>query len=222
MALANHTHDPWRDRMYLPNYKVSEAAYYAGIGSGTVTRWHAARYSGRTLSPKDRGQSLSYMQLIEVAVVAAFRKAGVTLRTVREARNFVSEKLGSKFPFAEYGFKSDGKELWISYQQVDQAADKGTLLGVSQKGQFAWEDILGRLEEFDYEDSGVAVRWHVAGRSKPIIIDPRISFGAPCVKGTPTWILKGRFEAGEEVPDIARDFDLTARLVRAALKFEGI
>ena len=222
MTTANHTHDPWRDRMYLPNYKVAEAAYYAGIGSGTVARWHAERYGGRTLSSKDKGQPLSYMQLIEVAVVAAFRKAGVKLRKIKEARNFVSEKLGSNFPFAEYRFKSDGKELWINYQQVDQAIDRGTLLGVSQKGQFAWEDILGRLKEFDYEDSGVAVRWHVAGRSEPIIIDPRISFGAPSVRGTPTWILWSRFKAGEKIAGIARDFDLTVDLVKSALRFEGI
>ena len=78
------------------------------------------------------------------------------------------------------------------------------------------------LEEFEYEHQGVAVRWHLAGHRSPIIIDPRISFGSPCVRGTPTWIIKGRFDAGESDSDIAEDFDLDVSAVREALKFEGV
>ena len=43
-----------------------------------------------------------------------------------------------------------------------------------------------------------------------MLIDPRISFGAPMIKGVPTWVLKGRHEAGESIGDIRDDFSLTA------------
>jgi uncharacterized protein (DUF433 family) len=70
--------------------------------------------------------------------------------------------------------------------------------------------------------SGVAIRWHLGGQSSPIIIDPRVSFGSPSVKGTPTWIIKGRFDAGENDKEIAEDFNLDVSAVRHALEFEGV
>jgi uncharacterized protein (DUF433 family) len=78
------------------------------------------------------------------------------------------------------------------------------------------------LKEFEYEPEGVAIRWHVAGPSSPIIIDPRLSFGTPTVKGVPTWIVKGRFDASESDSVIADDFGIDVPAVREALKFEGV
>ena len=84
--------------------------------------------------------------------------------------------------------------------------------------------MIGRLHEFDYEEEheGLALKWHLAGRTSPVIIDPRIAFGTPTVKGTPTWIIKGRWDAGESDTDIAEDFGIDKVDVREALKFEKI
>jgi uncharacterized protein (DUF433 family) len=40
------------------------------------------------------------------------------------------------------------------------------------------------------------------------------------VKGTPTWIILGRWNAGESDSDIAEDFGIKKEEVREALKFE--
>lgn len=210
--------DAWRRRALIPHYQVAEAARYAGISPQTVAAWHKA-----TLSPKDHREELSYMQLIEVAVVAAFRKAGVRLPEIRAARDYVKQKLRKEFPFAEFRFKSEGKNLWIPLEQIEGGKGKGKLLKANQAGQLAWGEILGRLQEFEYEGGrGVVVRWRVAGPSSPITIDPRIAFGAPAVGGTPTWVLKGRWQAGEPDSEIAADFNLTKEQVRAALAFERV
>ena len=58
--------------------------------------------------------------------------------------------------------------------------------------------------------------------NQPVSIDPRISFGAPIVKGVPTWAIKGRYEAGEGIGDICEDFDLKREEVCHGLDFEGI
>ena len=86
----------------------------------------------------------------------------------------------------------------------------------------AWESVIGRLNEFEYENGGIVLKWHVAGMASPIIIDPRISFGAPAVKGTPTWVIAGRWQAGEMDSDIAEDFSITKEDVREALRFENL
>lgn len=96
------------------------------------------------------------------------------------------------------------------------------MLRPDQGGQLAWEAVLGRLNEFDYEHQGIVIKWHLGGPKSPIIIDPRIGFGAPTIDGTPTWVLSARWDAGESVKEIAEDFDLSSEKVREALIFEGI
>lgn len=222
MAAVHSESEPWRRRLRLPIYHVGEAARYAQISPQTVAAWHkdGAR-AGVTLSQKDIGASLSYLQLIEVAVVAAFRNAGVSLARIRKAREYVGTVLKSEFPFSEYRFKTDGKHLFVDYEQVEGEKRRGTLLGADQAGQLAWQKILGRLREFEYEPGGgIATRWTLEGGATPIVIDPRISFGAPSVNGVPTWVIRGRLEAGESDAEIAEDFGLTVAQVRKALKFE--
>lgn len=221
MATSSSRAEPWRRRLYLPNYQVLEAARYANLSARTVVDWH--KDGGRkTLSAREKRAALSYLQLIEVAVVAAFRKAGVSLKQIKAAREFVAKRLESEYPFAEYSFKTDGKSLFMDYEQVDGAKGRGKLLRPDRNGQLAWNIIIGRLKEFEYERKGIVVRWHLAGPKSSVIIDPRIAFGAPTVRGTPTWVIKGRWDAGEEIDEIANDFGLKEQEIRDALKFEGI
>jgi uncharacterized protein (DUF433 family) len=210
--------EPWRRRLFLPSYQIGEAAAYARISPQTVVAWH--KIEAALLAQREKRAALSYMQLIEVAVVAAFRKAGVSLKRIRAAREYAARNLKSEYPFAEYSFKEEGKHLWLDSGQID--VKPGTVLSADQGGQLAWESVIGRLREFEYEKHGIVLRWHLAGPSSPIIIDPRISFGAPAVKGIPTWIIRGRWNAGESDSDIAADFGLKKDEVREALKFEGL
>ena len=224
MNAAIHGKEFWRSRLFVPNYRIGEAARYAHLASQTVASWHKPSTSNQrgTLSAKDKGASLSYLQLIEVAVVASFRKAGVSLQKVRSAREYVSKQLEAEHPFAEYRFKTDGHDLWMDYAQIEADSGDKKLLLASGSGQLAWSDIIGRLKEFDYEADGLAVRWHVAGKKSGIIIDPRVQFGAPSINGVPTWVFKGRLKAGEDLEDIADDFGVTIAAVEEALRFEGM
>jgi uncharacterized protein (DUF433 family) len=211
--------EPWRRRLYLPAYQIAEAAKYAQIAPQTVAAWH--KIEAAMLSQREKRAALNYFQLIEVAVVAAFRKAGVPLGRIRAAREWAAQVLKSEHPFAEFRFKEEAKHLWLdSSQLVD--VKPGTVIQADQGGQLAWEGVIGRLQEFVYEPEGIVLQWRVAGLDSPIIIDPRISFGAPTVRGTPTWVIKGRYEAGESDSDIADDFRIDKEEVRQALKFEGV
>lgn len=224
MNMASSESEFWRSRLFIPNYRIREAARYADIAAQTVASWHGKPGGNQksTLSSRERGSALSYLQLIEVAVVASFRKAGVTLKKIRAAREYLSKQLEAEFPFAQYEFKTDGKELWMDYAQLHAPSDK-TLLAASMGGQLAWTDIIGRLQEFNYdEEDGLAVQWRVAGADKSIVIDPRIQFGAPAIEGVATWVFKGRWKAGEPIDEIADDFGVPNSAVLEALAFEGI
>ena len=212
----------WKDRLKLPAYGVSEAARYADIAGQTIRNWQKLSNRPAPLGPREPGKALSYLQLIELAVVAAARESGVPLWAIREAREYMRKQFGADFPFAQYRFKTDGKKLWIDYIDVIGKNGKGKLLEVSGKGQLAWSEIIGLLRQFEYDKKlGLAVRWHVAGLNSPVIIDPRIRFGAPSVDGVPTRLLAARWSAGETPEEIADDFSMTERAVIAALEFEG-
>src|SRR6266567_3382695 len=103
--VAVPSQDAWRRRLYLPNYQVQEAARYAKIAPQTVVQWQKGA-AGPAVAPRETREALSYMQLIEVAVVAALRKEGVSLKRIRDTREYVARTLKSEFPFAEYRFKT--------------------------------------------------------------------------------------------------------------------
>jgi len=215
--------DLWRARLLVPNYIIRDVANYAHLSPQTVASWHKKpdNNTQSTLSSKEKGKALSYLQLIEVAVVSSFRKAGVSLKKIRAAREYVSKQLEKDHPFAHHSFKTDGKELWMDYAQFEADAGDRTLLKATEKGQLAWTDIIGKLQEFEYEDE-LATKWYLEGRESDIAIDPRIQFGAPAINGIATWIFRGRWDAGESIEDIADDFGMPNSSIMQALKFEGI
>jgi uncharacterized protein (DUF433 family) len=110
----------------------------------------------------------------------------------------------------------------IDLRQLDDDQSIDSLIVGDADGQIAWQEMVSeRFAQFDYEQ-GLALIWHVRGRQNLVVIDPRISFGAPTVNGIPTWVLKGRWNAGEDIDAIQDDFHLDRRYIRAGLRFEGI
>jgi uncharacterized protein (DUF433 family) len=156
-----------------------------------------------------------------LAVVASARRAGVSLRAIRDTRDYMKDKFEAEFPFAEYRFKTDGKGLFLDCLDLYERGGDGKVLDASRKGQFTWAQIIGRLREFDYDES-LVIRWHVGGKGSAVVIDPRIQFGKPSVRGVPTWIIAARSDAGEDIPTIAKDFAIPKSAVSDALAFEGV
>ena len=220
---AERGSEPWRRRLHLPAYQIGDVVRYAGTAPQTVTYWH---YRGGQLGPvlpgRVRRQPLSYLQLVEIAFVATFRALGVPLQRIRRARIYASQVLNSENPFAEYKWLTEGYHVMLDLRDVDSDPKIGRLIVGDSAGQIAWRDMVSeRFAQFDYED-GLALVWWVRGRQMPVTIDPRVAFGAPTVKGVPTWALRGRWHAGESMPDIEEDFGLVEQDVRRALQFEDI
>ena len=221
MPAAAPSQNAWRRRLYLPNYQVQEAARYARIAPQTIVQWQKGNRGA--LAPRPHREALSYLELVEGAVVSALRNEGVALWRIREAREYLASTLKSEYPFAQYQFKTDGRRLFIDFAEVvGQKRGFGKLLRPDQQGQLAWEEVIGRLTEFDYERKGIVIRWHVAGSASGVVIDPRISFGSPMVKGIATWAIRGRWAAGEPPDEIADDFGLREKDIVDALVFEGV
>lgn len=222
MHAALRNQEPWVQRLGVPAYSVSTAASYARIGAATVLAWQRGRgESGPALSTRPKGAALSYLQLVELRIVAAMRELGVPLKKIRNAREYLVERFNNPYPFADERLKTDGQDVILDLGETDGPELIEKVLIANKGGQYKWRPMMvDRFTEFDYEHQ-LAARWHVDGASSPIVIDPKIAFGKPSVEGVPTWILAEREKAGESVSEIARDYRLRAPLVRMALKFEA-
>ena len=110
----------------------------------------------------------------------------------------------------------------LDLRNIEGDSALGRLVAADSYGQLAWKEVVSdRFHQFDY-DNGIALIWHLDGRRSPVVIDPRVSFGSPTVKGIATWAMKGRWDAGEGLSDICEDFGLGEDEVRYALMFEGV
>ena len=214
--------DPWLRRLTLPAYQVSDAARYAAITAQTVRNWQRASADGyRAIADRSARASLSWMQLQELAIVAAMRARGVKLYKIRLARDYLGSVFKLEFPFSDERVKTDGQDVLME-ETSELGKETKRLLVASRGGQYVWADLIGyRFEEFDFEKQ-LAVRWNIHGRKSRVVIDPRIAFGAPSVRGVPTWAISGRFKAGETIEDVAEDFLIDKDDVLKALQFEGI
>ncbi|NLT27872.1 MAG: hypothetical protein GXX97_02225, partial [Dehalococcoidales bacterium] len=109
LLTAERNIEPWKRRLFLPCYTSVEAAKYANTSPQTISNWHYRESKlGVALPGKERGKDLSYLQLVEVAVVATFRKLGVSFTKIRKARQYLQQRFNSEYPFAEYRFKTEG------------------------------------------------------------------------------------------------------------------
>ena len=62
--VAERSVEPWRRRLYLPAYRISDAARYAGVAAQTVTHWHHGDSPlGPALPGHEKRKHLSYLQL---------------------------------------------------------------------------------------------------------------------------------------------------------------
>jgi len=213
---------PWKRRLFLPTYSIKESAHYAGTTPQTVSHWHY--YEGKVgpaIKGKERGKPLSYLQLIEVAFVATMRPF-MSLQKIRKAREYACQTFEVEYPFAELRWKTEGTHLLLDLRDFEEDTELDSLIIADRSGQEAWTPAMAeRFAQFEYQE-GLALIWYVTGRQNPVIIDPRISFGAPTVKGLPTWIIRGRWEAGENTDEISNDFHLDIDSIVHAFRFEGI
>lgn len=215
--------EPWFNRLYLPTYSLTQAAKYAGAGRTTVSNWYRHRNQfGPALPRMTPRAPLSYIELIEVAVVATFRAQGVSLKTIRSARRYLTKKLGFEHPFAQLQLRTDGAHILLEWREDPEEEIRDRIVRVDESGQIAWETpVEQRFEQFTYLQD-LAIAWRPWGPGSRIVIDPRVAFGAPNVKGIATWAIKERVVAGEPIPFVAEDYGLEEAAVREALLFEGV
>ncbi|MDC0666893.1 DUF433 domain-containing protein [Nannocystis radixulma] len=208
----------------VPAYPLAEAALLVGVPVSTLRNWTRGRsfptkQGRRTSSPIIKTPEpyfLSFTNIVEAHVLAGLRKEHrIALDKIRDAVRYVEKNLKVEHALARRIFKVDGVDLF-----VDRL---GGLLNASRGGQTALRAVLEEhLKRVEYQRDR-AVKFyplHREGAPRLIVVDPRRAFGRPTLAGTsvPIGDIKARFQAGDDVDELAADYRVPATHIQEALR----
>lgn len=211
---------------HLPNYSFAEASRYLRMPPSTVRYWAKG---GTVTTPQRRvdfrqvlegppRQRLTFLDLTELVVVRDLRvRFNLSLGTIRRVQEYVRKELGQ--PWYLYDLRVRGRDIFIMHlEKVPVAA--------TRSGQMAFanflEDLLERVEaDAAGVPSRIFPRLDGAHVPKPVQISPIVSFGYPTVAGTgiKTRTIASRYDAGEDIDFIARDYELPRESILDAIAF---
>lgn len=214
-------------------YTIPESARLAGVDPRKVRRWvegyrvirhgQPQRYQAvwnAELELINGFRSLSFLDLIEIRFVDAFRKAGVRWKVIREAAEKAMGLLHEDHPFSTKRFRSDGKTI---FAEIEKTLGGRGLLDLP-RGQFSFEEILSdRLYvSLEFSDEDMVRRWWPMGKERQVVLDPERSFGKPIVarEGIPTSILASAYRAEKSISRVARWYEVEEESARDAVEYE--
>jgi uncharacterized protein (DUF433 family) len=143
-----------------------------------VVRTHLPKLGGAVL--------LTFLDLMELRVVKALVDQGLSLQYVRRVAKLASDIFRTPYPFASRRVYTDGEKVFASLS-ADVGVSQIVELTRGRPQIIAGEVFEQYLEEIDFDvRSALAERWWPLGRSVPIVLDPKIAFGAPVIAGTST------------------------------------
>lgn len=207
----------------MPAYAIAEAAGYLRLPKSTLRAWLLGQRGFRSvIDIADRqDKRLSFINLVEAFVLAGIRREhSIPLPKVRKAVEYLRRVFKTRRPLAEEQFATDGVELFVE--------KFGALVGATQDGQLQMRDIIrDRLKHVRRDPTGIPekiVLFPARGDldKGDVVIDPRLSFGRPVLDGygVRTAIVAERFQAGEKVEELAREYGVPSEAIENAIRCE--
>lgn len=216
----------------LPAYGLDEAAHYLALSSATLRSWVRGRHyptaAGKKCFrppialPDPALPQLSFNNLVEAHVLSALRREHrVPLPAIRKALDFLSARTATPHPLIEREFATDGAALFVE--------DVCGMIDASAEGQLVLRKVLqAHLRRIERDPEGLPSRLYPFTRPgdwqapKSIVIDPRISFGRPVLRGTriPTAAIAERYKAGDSIDELVADYGRTRTEIEEAIRCE--
>ena len=212
----------------FPSYYIPEAVLHLHtfqVPLTTIRSWVVGQPNFKPLikiaqlSPP----RLSFINLVELYVLASIRrKFKIPMPNVRTGLEYVKDKLKSKHPLAEYGFQTNGIDLFLEHS--------GILLNISKGGQLSLEFIKTYLNRIERNEAGLPRKLYPLTRlsefedentPKFITINPNICFGRPILENisTPVETISERFWAGESFESLMKEYDISQEELQEVVRF---
>ncbi len=218
-------------RFDVPLYTVAEAARLLDVPASTLATWakgyerfpqQAKPVRGApiiTAMPASRPEpSIPFVGLVEGHVVAALRRAGVSLQHLRRAVDVLQEEIGVAHALASKRLYTDGAR--VLYDYAEREGNEELAVVVTQQRVFA-PVVKEYLERITYGADGLAVRVVVPMTQRRVVeVDPARSFGQPIFirGGVRVEDVVDRWKAGDALAGVAEDFGIPIEDVEDVLR----
>jgi uncharacterized protein (DUF433 family) len=213
-------------------YTVPEASRLTRVAAPRIRRWlrgykflsgereHVSPPVWRgQLAPVDGALALGFFDLMEIRVVDAFLRAGVSWKTLREAERRGSMLFQSSHPFCTQRFETDGRGIFVD---IGEESDEPKLLEII-KSQAVFDKITSPFfKDLEFSRARGLERWWPLGDQRSVVVDPRRAFGKPIVadRGVPTVILSNAAKASKSIDVVVFWYYVAKRSVVDAIEFE--
>lgn len=231
------------DRRLVPLYSIEEAAGYLRIPISTLQAWAGHRRKANAPGHYEAvlqfidpdAHRLSFYDLVEAHILRAAIERNVPLRQLKRGLLYLRKQHpDNPRPLLTYNFRTDGKYLLVGGMLGSKRKDREVLVNASVHGQLEMTKVLSGhlqhlLKSFDeYFDlvkrdrSKMPDTLYPKGGGKIVSITSEIFSGRPVIEGTriPTSVVAQRFQAGEDVNDLAKDYRIAREKIEAAIQYE--
>ncbi|MGH7717675.1 MAG: DUF433 domain-containing protein [Steroidobacteraceae bacterium] len=226
-------------RLGVGIYSRADAARLLGISAQRLRRWvggytywlRSATNTTRRARPAliqsdlpivDDTLALSFVELMELRVVVRLLDLGVPLQRIRTAAGIAAKEFATQHPFASERVFTDGRQVFAAVSGEAVAPDIVELPRRKHTQLVSGRVFEPFLQELDFDKhTALAERWWPLGKGIPVVLDPRVAFGAPIVAGTSIRTRTiGSLAAESPAEEIARAYHISRAQVRAAARFE--
>ncbi len=199
-------------------YDIVEAARLVGVSPGTIVRWSDRTSSRPALVIPSLGGLYSFHDLISLNVVAQLARRRVPLVDIAVGIRTLADDLQTATPLAHRELES--RIATVGRRFFARPPTEAEWIDAGQGGQRAFQTIVEpALRQLEYGPDHLASIWRPHER---VWLNPRVQAGASCIDRTriPTATMLQIVESGDDVHDVAGDYDIDLEDVIAALQFE--
>lgn len=222
-------------------YSVPEVASYIQANRSQVLRWATGYTFKNSQNQKQRSASVLYVplgkadrsyvaafpDLIELRVVHLFRKASISMPTIRVVVRRAARQFGTDYPLGSLNLLHDGQNIFreidigeILKEEDGRPIPRQKIVEDLKTGQTVMRGLV-ELKDFEFNSHSVSRWWPMGKQYRHCIIDPKINFGKPTDPDSriPLDALFLPYDAGDSVETVMDWFGVEEEVVQTAIRF---
>lgn len=206
-------------------YSYGDAGRILGISTGKIHNWTDGYRNMPPMFGRELAEPhiLTFVDLMQLLLVQAFRKDRFSLQTIRAIAQYVARQCNTDHPFGIMRFHRSGKAIIGEMLDASPSDKHGLYMELPRAQVVMGEVITPYLEErLVYSNTGKVAQYWPMGMDGGVVIDPRRSFGEPILAdyGLPTYTLYRMHMAGDSPEILADAFCVSTLEVEQALNYE--
>ena len=216
----NRIHPKLGEGMFLSK----DIAKILNLKQSLVRRWIIGYWSGdldnryEYTFGEGSERAINFYSLIEFYTFFKLRENGLSVETLRKFHLKLSKIYDTPYPFAtsrNYFTEKKNTKTFVYYEHLN------SLIKFDDKHQFKLDFFRDFLDQVEFDENNLAVRFYPLKNSKNIVVDPLHQLGQPTIKGTnlKTQTIYTLSKAGEPIENISQLYNVPINAINDAIAY---